>query len=77
MKQTIILLVFLNICTESVAGNEQMTPFLSAQILKENLNSKDKFKFASALSYVGGVADYLMKDGSICPQREPLLLRRP
>jgi Rap1a immunity proteins len=67
MKQKLILLAFLFICTEVVADNKQMAPFLTTQNLKENLNSKEKAKLISGMSYVGGIADYLIKLGRICP----------
>lgn len=51
----------------SYAAAPEMTPFLSAQVLKENLNSKDPSKFGSAISYVGGIADYLLSKKKICP----------
>ena len=44
-----------------------MAPFLTAHALKQNLNSREPTQFISAMSYVGGIADYLMKNGQICP----------
>ena len=38
-----------------------------AEKLKQNLNSTDTAKLMSAVSYVGGIADYLMVKKQICP----------
>lgn len=65
-----IRLVFLGslvVSGVSQAATPEMTPFLSAQVLKDSLNSKDPGKLGSAVSYVGGIADYLMSEKKICP----------
>lgn len=49
------------------AAAQEMTPFLSTETLKQNLNSTDTAKLMSAVSYVGGIADYLMAKKQICP----------
>lgn len=53
--------------TFSGAESKEMTPFLTAQTLKMNMNSSDSAKKLSAISYVGGIADYLMAKKKICP----------
>lgn len=63
----VFLLGLLAIGPFSHAEAPEMTPFLSAQILKEDLNSKDAAKLNSAVSYVGGIADYLLNEKKICP----------
>lgn len=49
------------------AASPRMTPFLPAETLRQNLNSSDQTKFVSGLSYVGGIADYLIEEKQICP----------
>lgn len=66
MRKLIMLLLACG-CINAMASQVRMTPFLTTQSLKENLNSKDTAKYISAMSYIGGVADLLIKHGKICP----------
>ncbi len=63
----IVLLASLLATSAPEAAAPEMTPFLSTQTLKDNLNSRDPAKFGSAISYVGGISDYLLLEKKICP----------
>lgn len=68
MKQALAFLaLLLFFCGNATGEHRQAVGFLSTHALKEHLNSDDTEKAASAVSYIAGIADYLIKIRVICP----------
>jgi len=61
-----IFFLLTQVSASGIAEDKKFVSFQSAEGLKRNFNSKEKEKFYSAMSYVGGVGDYLVKIKEIC-----------